>query len=63
MTPQSTVGTGSELPAKSAALHARAGRPRDDAREQAILDASIELLCQVGYDVMSIESVAARSGT
>jgi AcrR family transcriptional regulator len=39
----------------------RSGRPRDDAREQAILDAAIDLLAEVGYEAMSIEGVAVRA--
>src|SRR5579863_5183615 len=39
----------------------RGGRPRDDAREQAILDAAIDLLAEVGYEAMSIEAVAVRA--
>lgn len=37
------------------------GRPRDDAREQAILDAALELLTEVGYERMSMVAVAARA--
>jgi AcrR family transcriptional regulator len=40
---------------------ARGGRPRDDAREQAILDAAIDLVAEIGYDAMSIEAVATRA--
>jgi AcrR family transcriptional regulator len=40
---------------------ARGGRPRDDAREQAILDAAVDLVAEIGYDAMSIEAVAARA--
>ncbi len=39
----------------------RGGRPRDESREQAILDAAIELLAEVGYEAMSIEAVAVRA--
>jgi AcrR family transcriptional regulator len=39
----------------------RGGRPRDEAREQAILDAAMELLTEVGYEAMSIEAVAVRA--
>jgi AcrR family transcriptional regulator len=39
----------------------RGGRPRDEAREQAILEAAIELLAEVGYEAMSIEAVAVRA--
>jgi AcrR family transcriptional regulator len=40
---------------------ARAGRPRDDAREQAIVDAAMELLAEVGYEAMSMEAIAVRA--
>jgi AcrR family transcriptional regulator len=39
----------------------RGGRPRDEAREQAILEAAIEVLSEVGYEAMSIEAVAMRA--
>jgi AcrR family transcriptional regulator len=39
----------------------RGGRPRDDAREQAILEAAIDLLAEVGYEAMTIEAVAVRA--
>jgi AcrR family transcriptional regulator len=39
----------------------RGGRPRDEAREQAILEAAVDLLTEVGYDAMSIEAVAVRA--
>ena len=38
------------------------GRPRDVARDAAILDATSQLLVEVGYDLLSIEAVAARAG-
>lgn len=40
---------------------APAGRPRDELREQAILDAAIELLTEVGYDCLSIDMLATRA--
>jgi AcrR family transcriptional regulator len=40
----------------------RGGRPRDGSREQAILDSAVALLADVGYDAMTIESVAAKAG-
>jgi AcrR family transcriptional regulator len=40
----------------------RTGRPRDAARDDAILVATQDLLADVGYDRLSIESVAARCG-
>jgi AcrR family transcriptional regulator len=39
----------------------RGGRPRDEGRDQAILEAAVELLAAVGYDAMSIESIASRA--
>jgi AcrR family transcriptional regulator len=38
------------------------GRPRDPKADQAILDATIELLATEGFDEFSIEGVAARAG-
>lgn len=38
------------------------GRPRDPSRDQAILEATIELLAEVGYDGTSIDAVAGRAG-
>jgi AcrR family transcriptional regulator len=38
------------------------GRPRDAQRDVAILDATLSVLTEVGYDQMSVESVAARAG-
>jgi AcrR family transcriptional regulator len=40
----------------------RGGRPRDEGRDQAILEAAVDLLAEVGYDAMSIESIASRAG-
>ena len=37
------------------------GRPRDELREQAILDAALELVAEVGYDCFSMDSLAARA--
>ncbi|WP_433606175.1 TetR/AcrR family transcriptional regulator [Dactylosporangium sp. CA-139114] len=38
------------------------GRPRDVGRDLAILDATLALLTEVGYEQLSIEAVAGRSG-
>lgn len=38
------------------------GRPRDPEADRAILQATIELLAEIGFSAMSIEGVAARSG-
>ena len=40
----------------------RAGRPRDESRDHVIMDAALELVATVGYDAMSIESIAQRAG-
>ncbi|MDB5076279.1 MAG: transcriptional regulator, TetR family [Chloroflexi bacterium] len=40
---------------------ASGGRPLDAARERAILDAALSLLAEVGYDRMSIDSIARRA--
>jgi AcrR family transcriptional regulator len=38
------------------------GRPRDSTRDVAILEATLSLLTEVGYEQLSIEAVAGRSG-
>src|SRR5438128_1054418 len=38
------------------------GRPRDTSRGLAILDATLALLTEVGYEQLSMEAVASRSG-
>ena len=38
------------------------GRPRDPSRDEAIIDAAIDLLVRDGYDRLSIEGVAAAAG-
>jgi len=37
------------------------GRPRSEAREQAILDAALELVVEVGYDRLSMDALADRA--
>jgi AcrR family transcriptional regulator len=37
------------------------GRPRSDRSHQAILQATLELLAEVGFDPMSIEAISARA--
>lgn len=39
------------------------GRPRDPRKEAAILDATLALLSEAGYEGVSMERVAARAGT
>jgi len=38
------------------------GRPRDPQRRQAILDAAMALIAEIGYDRMTIDAIAARAG-
>jgi AcrR family transcriptional regulator len=38
------------------------GRPRSIQSHQAMLQATLELLAEVGFDVMSIEAIATRAG-
>src|SRR3954447_25744713 len=38
------------------------GRPRDPRRDEAILDAALELVAEVGYDRVTIDALASRAG-
>jgi AcrR family transcriptional regulator len=38
------------------------GRPRSVAADDAIIEAATELFCEVGYDGLAVEAVAARAG-
>src|SRR3954469_17330558 len=38
------------------------GRPRDPRRDEAILEAALELVAEVGYDRVTIDALAARPG-
>lgn len=40
----------------------RRGRPRDPSRDEAIIDAAIDVLVRDGYDRLSMEGVAAAAG-
>jgi AcrR family transcriptional regulator len=39
-----------------------AGRPRSEEAHQAILDATLELLGEVGFSALTVEGVASRAG-
>jgi AcrR family transcriptional regulator len=41
----------------------RRGRPRSDASRQAILQAALDLVAEVGYRAATVEGIAVRSGT
>ena len=58
MSSPATEGT---VPLEGAAARGP-GRPRDPEADRAILGATIDLLCEEGYDGLSIEGVAARAG-
>jgi AcrR family transcriptional regulator len=46
----------------SSTLAPTRGRPRDPQRRRAILDAAMALIAEVGYDRMTVDAIAARSG-
>src|SRR4051812_6676803 len=46
----------------TATASAPRGRPRDPRRDEAIYDAVITLVAEVGFDRMSLDAVAARAG-
>jgi AcrR family transcriptional regulator len=52
------------MPETSSAItdERRRGRPRDPNRDEAIIDASIDLLVREGYDRLSMEGIAAAAG-
>ena len=51
-----TESSPAEAPARG-----RPGRPRSEAREQAILDAALALVVEVGYDRLSMDALAERA--
>ncbi|MDQ1713050.1 MAG: hypothetical protein QOE45_2500 [Frankiaceae bacterium] len=54
MTEVETAATDADLPAR--------GRPRDPHADEAIIDATIALLTEEGFDRVSMDAVAARAG-
>ena len=51
-----------EKNARAPVAQRRPGRPRSDRARQSILNATLQLLLEQGYDGMSIEAVAVRAG-
>src|SRR5215831_11164328 len=49
-------------PGRPSGPAARPGRPRSPAADEAILDATVDLLAEQGFLGLSIEAVAARAG-
>jgi len=62
MTTGTALETGPRPGDQAASEQPARGRRRDESREQAILDAAVELIVTAGYDAMSIEAVASRAG-
>jgi AcrR family transcriptional regulator len=49
-------------PNGNAQVSSSAGRPRSEEAHKAILDATLELLVEVGFSAMTVEGVASRAG-
>jgi AcrR family transcriptional regulator len=56
-----TVSLNKESTAVNLAAIKNAGRPRDETRDTAILEATIAVLKDVGYDRLTIDAVAAKA--
>ena len=56
------LGTHSEEGVSPSESPASAGRPRSEEAHQAILDATLELLSEVGFSALTVEGVASRAG-
>ncbi len=54
--------TANAAAAASATVTASAGRPRSEEAHQAILDATLALLAEVGFSALTVEGVAGRAG-
>lgn len=55
-------GPGAEAEAVSAGTTRRPGRPRSEQAEQAIIEATLDLFAEQGFEGVCVEAVAARAG-
>ena len=55
-------GPGTETAAGSAGTSRRPGRPRSEQAEQAIIEATLDLFAEQGFEGVCVEAVAARAG-
>jgi AcrR family transcriptional regulator len=60
--PRFSTRRGPQAASVSAGGSRRPGRPRSVEAHDAILDATFELLKEVGYDALAMEAIAARAG-
>src|SRR6266478_2169336 len=55
-------GPGADAEAGSAETSRRPGRPRSEQAEQAIIEATLDLFAEQGFEGVCVEAVAARAG-
>ena len=55
-------GPGTDAQAGSAGTSRRPGRPRSEQAEQAIIEATLDLFAEQGFEGVCVEAVAARAG-
>src|SRR5258707_9557057 len=59
---QGSNGPGTDTAAGPAETTRRPGRPRSEQAEQAIIDATLDLFAEQGFEGVCVEAVAARAG-
>jgi AcrR family transcriptional regulator len=59
---QGSKGPGTDAEAGSAGTIHRPGRPRSEQAEQAIIEATLDLFAEQGFEGVCVEAVAARAG-